>query len=200
MTRMNVISIDPAQATKGAMLADISQSFRIKGSVLADIERPREKRDSLNIISGINNRISTIMSSRLFLLRLFMGILLLALGIYSYLPYEIITIAGVSPVPEYVDICEIVLGGMLLLGLFTRISSTAGFLFFTYLTVSSVLEGTVNLGLVIPAIISIIFMVTGPGIYSTDQLIRRTLIKKINNRRNRRKAERFSYRAYAENS
>ena len=129
-----------------------------------------------------------------------MGILLLALGIYSYLPYEIITIAGVSPVPEYVDICEIVLGGMLLLGLFTRISSTAGFLFFTYLTVSSVLEGSVNLGLVIPAIISIIFMVTGPGIYSTDQLIRRTLIKKINNRRNRRKAERFSYRAYAENS
>ena len=200
MTRMNVISIDPAQATKGAMLSDISQSFRIKGSVLADIERPREKRESLNIISGINNRISTIMSSRLFLLRLFMGILLLALGIYPYLPYDVMTISGVSPVPQYVNICEIVLGGTLLLGLFSRITSTAGFVFFTYLTVNSAMEGTINLEPVIPAIISIIFMVTGPGIYSTDQLIRRTLIKKINNRRNRRNAERFSYRAYAENS
>lgn len=197
---MNIISIDPAQATKGAMLSEISQSFRMKGTVLADIERRREKRESLNIISGINNRISTIMSSRLFLLRLFMGVLLLALGIYPYLPYEITAVPESSSVPQYVNICEIVLGGSLLLGLFTRISSAAGFVLFTYLTVNSAMQGAINLELVIPALISVIFMVTGPGIYSTDQLIRRTLIKRINNRRDRRKSERFSYRAYAENS
>ncbi|MDE5869227.1 MAG: hypothetical protein K2H18_03255, partial [Muribaculaceae bacterium] len=94
----------------------------------------------------------------------------------------------------------LVLGISLISGLFSRFTSFIGAGFFGYMTyMSTLISGTPDVAIIFSAFLSLTFFISGPGMYSVDQILRRNLIRyaKIRSRIKAEKlaANRLSYRA-----
>lgn len=196
---INVISVNPAKKSLGALhpelLGRMMKSCRIpKKIVSASGFSP-----IVNFIFGINKSVTTGWSGKLFVIRLLVSAYLIFNGIGSAPDFSAFNIAGV----------QIILGGMLFLGLFARIASIASAGIFGWNAISflaSAPEAAVmpDTSLILSAVLCVIAAITGPGRFSIDQLIRRSLVRAakkraiVQRRRKRRitSEERMCYKAF----
>lgn len=205
MSSINVISINPAQNAKSALHPEVFE--RIAREYRADMGMRKVKlavKKPIDFFFGINKNVSRSKSFSLLISRLVSGGGLIALSIFQGLSLSIFSPAWIM----------LFLGISLFFGLFTRMISfvAAGFLgYYTTLSVmatatpdfSDILPATISilpiLVLATPALISLVFTIAGPGKFSTDQLIRRAIIRraKRNVRSKARKLaeKRLSYQA-----
>lgn len=192
MSDVNVISINPALQTKASLNPDIFEKINIEPRhidmrVRSAAEKFTRLKSRLNFFFGIRGRIPGSMSAKLFALRLLMGGLLIALSL-----------TGGFAAPAFdVATCELILGGALILGFFTRIISFAAFAIFATFATIAAIGGYVDLVDIMPAVIALTFCIIGPGMYCVDSLMRSGLMKNARRRMRRRAEARLSYRAFA---
>lgn len=192
MDGINVISINPGQTTRAAMHPEVFE--RIARECRLNTPRSQSRhlfRDSLNVILGINGKVSAGMSSKLLTLRLIMGGGLIALGAAA-------SSLGLS------HLCGVVCmayGGLLIAGLTSRLASIATLAYFGATAVISALGNNLETITLLPILVSVIFSILGPGFYSCDQLTRKSLLRASRKTALRKKMQqaqdRMSYRAFA---
>lgn len=195
MNNINVISINPAQPTKAAMHPEIferiARDCRTRTSAAASASL-RPFKLLLNAISGINAGVSKSMSARLLILRLLAGALLIGLALYP---------TGVGPLAFTADWCQLILGVAIVCGFMTRIFCLAGAAIFATFAIQAGMAGEVDLYMILPAMIAMVFIIIGPGIYCIDQIIRRGLFRNARRRAKLRieklAATRMSYKAFS---
>jgi len=196
MRNVNVISIDPARESRAALHPEAYKEFAKKyyeglRSKPADKETKPHARNFINSVFGINDRMSKGGSSKLLLLRIVIGAVIIAYAGYS----------AESSMSSPLLWVELILGASLITGFFSRIISVIAFIYLG-ITLGSdyAAQGVIDLPLLLPLLTAVVFMVTGPGIFSFDQLFRKSLFK-ITKRREHNRAiklanNRLSYKAY----
>lgn len=169
MSSINVISINPAQSAKSALHPEVFE--RIAREYRVDREMTKinlSAKRSINFAFGISKRISRSMSVKLLAARAIAGVTMISFAVYQGLSIASFSMAWMM----------LILGSSLLCGLFTRFTSLISLAFFGYVGImTAVTNATPDFAAIIPALISIIFMVAGPGIYSMDQIMRRGMFR-----------------------
>ncbi|MDE5790423.1 MAG: hypothetical protein K2H96_04240 [Muribaculaceae bacterium] len=191
MSSINVISINPAQSAKSALHPEVFE--RIAREYRVDKEMTQinlSAKKTINFAFGINKNVSRSMSVNLLVARAVAGFGLVGFAFYQGLTFSTFSLSWAM----------LMLGFSLLCGLFTRVSSFISLGFFGYVaTMATIATGTPDFASLVPALISMVFMISGPGKFSADQIMRRNLFKFAKNHA-RAKAiklaeNRLSYRA-----
>lgn len=195
MNGINVISINPSESTAASMHPEVFEKIVRECKVNSYREsHPHLYRRIINVLSGIDGRVTSGCSGRLAWIRIIAGAGLIILGCN---PLQ----CGLS---SFSSIASIILGSSLIIGSFTRITSFAAAIYFISMTIADLFGGTLNASLMLPALIASIFTIMGPGIYSCDRFIRRSLIKYsqklATNKKHKTADNRLSYKAFAINS
>ena len=103
-----------------------------------------------------------------------------------------------TPIPgEIYAIAQIVIGGMLAMGLFSRFAMLAGFTGYAYIAAFKIMAGIFSISSLTLCMACLIFFILGTGRISLDFMIRMAIIRHIRRRRRKLAARRLSYRAYA---
>ncbi len=97
---------------------------------------------------------------------------------------------------QYLGLGEIIAGGMLALGLFSRLAMGASTIFFGYVATISIMEGVFDLPALMWCLGSLVFFTMGAGKYSSDFLIRKAIILRSRRREKELRENRLSYRAF----
>ncbi|MDE6409200.1 MAG: hypothetical protein K2K81_03005 [Muribaculaceae bacterium] len=191
MSSINVISINPAQSAKSALHPEVFE--RIAREYRVDSEMTKinlSAKKTINFAFGINKRITRSISVKLLSVRAVAG-----LGLIGFSMFQGLSLSSFS-----LTWMMLILGVSLLSGLFTRFSSLISFGIFSYFgTMTALATGSLDYACIAASLISLVFMITGPGKFSTDQIIRRSLFRYAKNHA-RAKAiklaeNRLSYRA-----
>ncbi len=191
MSSINVISINPAQSAKSALHPEVFE--RLAREYRVDTEMTKlnlSAKKTINFIFGINKRISRSMSFNLLAARTLAGS-----GLIGFAFYQGLSMTAFSPAWVMLSF-----GISLLCGFFTRMTSLLSFGYFSVVsTLAFMTSGSIDIYSLAPAILSLLFMLVGPGKFSSDQIMRRNLYK-YSKTRARAKAiklaeNRLSYRA-----
>lgn len=190
MNNLNLISIDPAQSAKPALNPEVFERIARECRFTRDVKTYNiSALKSINFAFGIKKQTSRTKSIVLFSLRSLFGCGLIAFSFFNN--------SVIAGIPSFWVTMSF--GILLLFGMFTRLSSVVATGFFAFAAVLSsaiIPMEIMNIGL---AAIAFLFVVFGPGKFSADQIIRKSLIK-YSNYRSRTKAEqlaklRLSYKA-----
>lgn len=189
MTKANVISVDPSKRTFGALHTELAPKVaRQFPSALAHSSAGQESTGNHGLAAFIfpTANCSFNLSMVLLALRLLLGALLLAEGI---------TTLGAVKSPDAICIAEITAGALIILGLMGRPVTFITAVYFTMLLLSSAEFSQANL---VFSVLSLIVCLGGPGWFSIDGTIRRTLDSERRSRIREKKLaeERLSYRAF----
>lgn len=198
MEKVQVISVNPGIKTIGELregrfrLAEISRA-------IAPVRQSNSQsfKKAVDVVSGLNNNISSLFSAKMALLRVacasLFAFLLLAPVAGSVSMSELLT-------TEYMSAGLLCLS--MLAGFLTRPLSYTGASWFGYGFVLSALAGSPDVTQGALMLLSLIFAVLGPGLYSADQLIRRGLFSMHRKIHKRRKASmtrtELDYRAFSQ--
>ena len=191
MSSINVISINPAKSAKSALHPEVFERIARECRVNRDMTNMTlSAKKTINLFFGINKSISRRKSTTLLIARTVAGLALIAGAFYSGL--------GLSSFSASWGM--LVLGISLISGLFSRFTSFIGAGFFGYMTyMSTLISGTPDVAIIFSAFLSLTFFISGPGMFSVDQILRRNLIRyaKVRSRIKAEKlaANRLSYRA-----
>lgn len=202
--KVNVISINPAKKTIGALHPELLERVA-KGYKAMDDAMPKPHlKNFFNLFFGINKSVKAGWSGKLFAIRFFVAAYFLGIGIMSATSFPS------ADVPTLM-ICT---GAMIFLGLFERVLSFAGFLLLGSIALTSALGISWDLQPISTpffneqaafcSLFALILAIIGPGRYSIDQIMRHTIYaaaKRRQARRISRNAERaadmrMSYRAW----
>lgn len=189
MTKANVISVDPSKRTFGALHAELAPKVARQFSTTSARSSANEENTACHGLATFlfpTANCSFNLSMVLLALRLLLGALLLADGI---------TTIGTVAAPDAICIAEITTGALVMLGLICRPATFITAVYFTMLLLSSAEFSQTNL---VIAVLSLIVCLGGPGWFSIDGTIRRTLDSERRSRlREKQRAEqRLSYRAF----
>lgn len=183
MKQPTVISINPGTKTVGAIKEEARKYDELSSRIRSTIAGAPCIKDTLNTFTGINRKKSRAVSGRLAFLRIIAGGFALTAAILLQ-----------SAVPTWAFICTLALGVSLILGFMTRLTTLATTIILGYLSYLGEVELVPGVAL---AFSSLIICIVGPGIFSLDQIIRRSLFKANRNRSdNRHKKYSTTYQAY----
>ena len=105
--------------------------------------------------------------------------------------------APVNYIPsEVYALFEIVIGGMLVLGLLTRIAMGVATIGFATVATLSVVHGVFNLEALMCCMSCLVFLIFGPGKFSCDFLIRKSIVGREEQLQRSISKQRMSYRAF----
>lgn len=205
MSNERIISVNPAKATLGAsnreMLERIARGCRASA--------PRLEGDGMkalvDFIFGINKNVSSVWSGKLIAIRCIVGAMLLASALISGIDFQYFTFSNV----------QLVVGVMILAGFFDRMAAITGVAFYILFFIwdSPVMMATDGVQVAstllhspdaLFAMLLVFCAIIGPGRYSIDQLIRRSIINGTKRRKEAKTASRkakeaeirLSYKAY----
>lgn len=200
MNPANVISVNPSRKTLGEICVNSEKLRGISRAIagtptISHTECSKRNRASqfINFIFGINSSTNSKVSTKLTIVRLICGAALL-------FTYGTAFLAGDDSIST-LALC--IAGSSIVLGLFTRISSTLALGWLAYTFALSVQTQAPDISYMLPALVCGIFTILGPGKFSFDQLMRYALRKlfKVNNKQSAsshvKPAANMSYRAYS---
>ncbi|MDE6006262.1 MAG: hypothetical protein K2G67_01755 [Muribaculaceae bacterium] len=196
MNNANVISVNPGIKTMGELNIDEITLSRISRTLSNPGQTSSTFKNILNGLFGINSMVTNRWSVKLASVRIIAGVIMLATGISS------LTGMVMSANSGMIGIAATILGASLILGLFSRILSIGAVGVSVVILAESLTAGTVDQMALTMAMVGAIMAIVGPGHYSLDQILRRSLFKLYRNR-NRHDPDRdpakiaFDYSAFA---
>lgn len=194
MNISNIISVDPAQKTLGYIHSEITGRL-LRNSGIARNNEPSHSQYLLNLIFASASPGGWKYGICLLILRLFFAAIMIVSGSFI-LSGEIN--APALPIPaEVYAISQIVIGGMLAFGFFSRFAMLAGFTGYAHIATCKIIAGIFSMSSLMLCMACLIFFILGTGRISIDFLIRTGIIRHIRRRRRRLAILRLSYRAYA---
>lgn len=206
---INIISINPGRKTFGEMNLEMAR-MDVSAKSKAGSSTLKRFKSVINFLSGINPGVTAKWSTKILFLRLIAGATLMATGFLNYF----------GEFSYNVPSMLIILGSILIIGLFTRVLSILGAALFAtvmattymgvtlpYLPQTIVPFGELNYAYLLCSVLLLICAMIGPGRFSIDQMIRtgafsikRNKIKKRNKkamRKSEKQAEmRMTYKAF----
>jgi len=151
----------------------------------------------LNLLFGLNKGVNTQLSGKLLLLRVVCGALMVLTVLLPMTTNEIVSMQF-----SIRSMVMCLLGVSLLLGFLSRITSYAGVAWFGYNLVTSIMNGTPDMACGALMLLMLVFSVLGPGMFSADQLIRKSVMAaRRTARQNRGKVKHganLDYRAFSQ--
>lgn len=197
MNQANVISVNPGQKTLGELHINEHRLARISKAISgpSPISSPLKK--FFNTFFGINSKVNAQYSKKILLSRVLIGALYIYIGLQGVIAGD-----SWSSMSGY-EIATAILGASIFTGLLTRVTGIAGVILYGIISYSAWIQGDIDISGIMMLLPAIIMIITGPGRYSIDQMIRYRLFTglqgmKSRHRQNRRKENlRYGYRAYA---
>lgn len=191
MNKPNVISINPGQKTLGQLHQEAERYNPVVKQLVSTISSTVRLKACLNFFTGIDTKTMKGASARILLLRLFTAGLLASFG-YAVLNPAVVTISDAVLVPGLNSVAGnmalavsiFVMAASIILGFMTRIVSVAAFPFY----VSMILQGSLPISISIATallFVALVFIILGPGIFSTDQCIRKAIFRSYKRRTKR---------------
>lgn len=190
MNKPNVISINPGQKTLGQLHQEAERYNPVVKQLVSTISSTVRLKACLNFFSGIDTKTMKGASARILLLRLFTAGLLASFA-YAVMNPSVLAISDAVLVPAlnsvYGNIALstsiFVMAASILLGFMTRIVSVAAFPYF----IPMVLQGTLPISIASALLfVALGYIILGPGIFSVDQCIRKTIFRNYKRRAGRR--------------
>lgn len=189
MNKPNVISINPGQKTLGQLHQEAERYNPVVKQLVSTISSTVRLKACLNFFTGIDTKTMKGASARILLLRLFTAVLLASFA-YAVINPGVLAISDAVLVPAlnsvYGNIALsasiFVMAASILLGFMTRIVSVAAFPYF----ISMVLQGTLPISIASALLfVALGYIILGPGIFSVDQCIRKTIFRSYKRRAKR---------------
>lgn len=190
MNKPNVISINPGQKTLGQLHQEAERYNPVVKQLVSTISSTVRLKACLNFFTGIDTKTMKGASARILLLRLFTAGLLASFA-YAVMNPSVLAISDAVLVPAlnsvYGNIALstsiFVMAASILLGFMTRIVSVAAFPYF----IPMVLQGTLPISIASALLfVALGYIILGPGIFSVDQCIRKTIFRNYKRRAKRR--------------
>lgn len=185
MSSVNVISINPAKSAKSALHPEVFERIAREYNISRDTTKMNiSAKRTINFIYGINKKIGKTMSINLLVARLLFAAAFIGGSIWM----------GLSTTAFTASWMMLILGTSLLFGFLSRGTSLVSALYFIVVATNNPEWLTIT-----SAAVAIMFFISGPGLFSIDQLLRRSSFRYAK-RRARAKAiklaeNRLSYRA-----
>lgn len=198
MGKARIISVNPGIKTIGELGLKSSRLARISRTIAnSGIYKKSLFRKTINLLFGIDNRIDTRLSSKLMLLRVLCGVLMVSSVLVPMSPSAIVSL-DFGPMPAMMCL----LGISLTLGFLSRLTSYAGAGWFGYNLAMSIIHATPDASAGALMLLMLVFSILGPGMFSTDQLIRRGLFslrrRILENRHRKGRRPELDYRAFSQ--
>lgn len=195
MANVNVISVNPSQKTLGSLHPEMLDKVA-RGCRVSTASSDASIKSAVNLFFGISKN-SLPVSGKMFAVRAIASAWFIISGIASGVDFALFNAGALN----------IILGGMIFLGLFTRVSALAAIgMLLTSFTMNDVLTMdfaafvSANAITLISSGVCMMVAIMGPGFYSTDQIIRRSIFKGIKNYNKNRAVHsaemRLSYKAF----
>lgn len=190
MNKPNVISINPGQKTLGQLHQEAERYNPVVKQLVSTISSTVRLKACLNFFTGIDTKTMKGASARILLLRLFTSGLLASFA-YAVLNPAVLAISDAVLVPALDSVqgnialstSIFVMAASILLGFMTRIVSVAAFPYF----IPMVLQGTLPISIDSALLfVALGYIILGPGIFSVDQCIRKTIFRNYKRRARRR--------------
>ena len=190
MNKPNVISINPGQKTLGQLHQEAERYNPVVKQLVSTISSTVRLKACLNFFTGIDTKTMKGASARILLLRLFTAGLLASFG-YAVINPAVVAISDAVLVPGLNSVAGnmalavsiFVMAASIILGFMTRIVSVAAFPFY----VSMILQGSLPISIATALLfVALVFIILGPGIFSVDQCIRKTIFRNYKRRARRR--------------
>lgn len=190
MNKPNVISINPGQKTLGQLHQEAERYNPVVKQLVSTISSTVRLKACLNFFTGIDTKTMKGASARILLLRLFTAGLLASFA-YAVMNPSVLAISDAVLVPALDSVQGIialstsifVMAASILLGFMTRIVSVAAFPYF----IPMVLQGTLPISIASALLfVALGYVILGPGIFSVDQCIRKTIFRNYKRRARRR--------------
>lgn len=169
MNNAKIISVDPGIKTLGELNINEINLSRISRTISNPGAGKTSFKNALNFIFGINSRNSQALSSKVLAFRILAGTLFLALGAMT------LTGTYATGVPELLGLTCCAFGVSLIAGFFMRVISACAAIFALYCSYISFMAGTVDSVSLMTAITAFTGCLFGPGLYSSDSFIRRSI-------------------------
>lgn len=193
MNNSDTLSVDPGRATLGALHPEFDASF-LRGKVSISRGNINKSKRVVNLFFAVNPMHSNAKGAAMLLLRWALASLLIVSGSFI-LSGEIY--APVNYIPsEIYALFEIVIGGMLVFGMLTRIAMGVATIGFATVATMSVIHGVFNLEALMCCMSCLVFLIFGPGKFSCDFLIRKAIVGRDEQRQRNVNNQRISYRAF----
>lgn len=191
MNKPNVISINPGQKTLGQLHQEAERYNPVVKQLVSTISSTVRLKACLNFFTGIDTKTMKGASARILILRLFTAGLLASFG-YAVINPAVVAISDAVLVPALDSVAGnmalavsiFVMAASIILGFMTRIVSVAAFPFY----VSMILQGSLPISISIATallFVALVFIILGPGIFSTDQCIRKAIFRSYKRRAKR---------------
>lgn len=190
MNKPNVISINPGQKTLGQLHQEAERYNPVVKQLVSTISSTVRLKACLNFFTGIDTKTMKGASARILLLRLFTAGLLASFA-YAVLNPSVLAISDAVLVPALDSVqgnialstSIFVMAASILSGFMTRIVSVAAFPYF----IPMVLQGTLPISIASALLfVALGYIILGPGIFSMDQCIRKTIFRNYKRRAGRR--------------
>lgn len=190
MNKPNVISINPGQKTLGQLHQEAERYNPVVKQLVSTISSTVRLKACLNFFTGIDTKTMKGASARILLLRLFTSGLLASFA-YAVMNPAVLAISDAVLVPALDSVqgnialstSIFVMAASILLGFMTRIVSVAAFPYF----IPMVLQGTLPISIASALLfVALGYIILGPGIFSVDQCIRKTIFRNYKRRARRR--------------
>lgn len=208
MGNARIISVNPGAKSLGAsnpdMLKRLARGYR-NATPEVSVVGPKAFAD---FIFGINRNVSSVWSGKLLGIRLLIGALLIVSALMSGVDFHYLLFSNV----------QLVVGIMFIVGLFERMAALVGIAFYllffiwdSHLIVANntteIVTAILHSTEILFVVLLIVGAVVGPGRYSIDQLMRRSIVNRIKTseaqkqaiRRQKEADARLSYKAYMAN-
>lgn len=190
MNKPNVISINPGQKTLGQLHQEAERYNPVVKQLVSTISSTVRLKACLNFFTGIDTKTMKGASARILLLRLFTAGLMASFA-YAVMNPAVLAISDALLVPALDSVqgnialstSIFVMAASILLGFMTRIVSVAAFPYF----IPMVLQGTLPISIASALLfVALGYIILGPGIFSVDQCIRKTIFRNYKRRAGRR--------------
>lgn len=190
MNKPNVISINPGQKTLGQLHQEAERYNPVVKQLVSTISSTVRLKACLNFFTGIDTKTMKGASARILLLRLFTAGLMASFA-YAVMNPSVLAISDAVLVPALDSVqgnialstSIFVMAASILLGFMTRIVSVAAFPYF----IPMVLQGTLPISIASALLfVALGYIILGPGIFSVDQCIRKTIFRNYKRRARRR--------------
>ena len=190
MNKPNVISINPGQKSLGQLHQEAERYNPVVKQLVSTISSTVRLKACLNFFTGIDTKTMKGASARILLLRLFTAGLMASFA-YAVMNPAVLAISDALLVPALDSVqgnialstSIFVMAASILLGFMTRIVSVAAFPYF----IPMVLQGTLPISIASALLfVALGYIILGPGIFSVDQCIRKTIFRNYKRRARRR--------------
>ena len=193
MNFTDVISVDPGQMTLGSLQP--AQTGRVlENSDLSASSRNANSQNFWNVVFASATPRSNRYGLCILLLRFLFSAVMIVAGTFILMG-KINASFTLLPTETYA-VTLIVFGGMLALGLLSRIAMAGGVVLFGFSMTNTIMAGVFNVSAIMLCLACLVFLMLGTGRFSLDGLIRSSIIRHSINRRKKIAANRMSYKAY----